>query len=38
MTLGFILPLTESTSNLPGGKARLMRKFDNLTAIREQIV
>jgi hypothetical protein len=32
MTLGSNLPLTEmSTSNLPGGKGRLVCKADNLT-------
>jgi hypothetical protein len=32
-------PLTEmSTMNLPGGKERLERKADNLTAISEPIV
>jgi hypothetical protein len=27
-----------STTNLPGGKKRPVRKADNLTAIREKIV
>jgi hypothetical protein len=34
MTLGFTQPLTEmSTRNLPGGKARPVRKTDKFTAI-----
>jgi hypothetical protein len=38
-TLGSAQPLTEmSTSNLPGGRGRLTRKVDNLTAICEPIV
>jgi hypothetical protein len=36
MALGLTQPLTEiSTRNLPGGKGRLARKADNLTAICE---
>jgi hypothetical protein len=39
MTLGSTQPLTEmSTMNLPGGKGRLARKADNLTAISESSV
>jgi hypothetical protein len=39
MALGLTQPLTEmSTENLPGGKGRLARKADNLTAICEPIV
>jgi hypothetical protein len=39
MTLGSTQPLTVmSTGNLPGGKGRLARKADNLTAIYEPIV
>jgi hypothetical protein len=39
MTLGFTLPLIEmSTRNLPGGKTRPAREFDNLTAFCEPIV
>jgi hypothetical protein len=39
MALGSTQPLTEvSTTNLPGGKGRLARKADNLTAIYELIV
>jgi hypothetical protein len=38
MALGLTQPLTEmSTRNLPGGKGRLVRKCDNLTAICEPI-
>jgi hypothetical protein len=38
MGLGSTQPLTEmSTRNLPGGKGRLARKADNLTAICEPI-
>jgi hypothetical protein len=36
MTLGLTQALTKaSTRNLPGGKKRLARKADNLTAISE---
>jgi hypothetical protein len=39
MALGSTQPLTEmSIRNLPGGKGRLARKADNLTAVCEQIV
>jgi hypothetical protein len=39
MTLGSTQPLREmSPRNLPGGKGRLARKADNLTAICEPIV
>jgi hypothetical protein len=39
MALESTQPLTEmSTRNLPGGKGRLGRKVDNLTAICEPIV
>jgi hypothetical protein len=39
MALGSTLPLTEmNTRNLPGGKGRLAREADNLTAICEPIV
>jgi hypothetical protein len=39
MTLGSTQPLTElNIRNLPGGKGRLARKADNLTAICERIV
>jgi hypothetical protein len=39
MTLGPTQPLTAmSTRDLPGGKVRPARKFDNVTAIRELIV
>jgi hypothetical protein len=39
MALGSTQPLTEmSTRNLPGGKGRLVREADNLTAIFEPIV
>jgi hypothetical protein len=40
MALGSTQPLTEmmSTRDLPGGKGRLARKTDNLTAICEPIV
>jgi hypothetical protein len=39
MALGLTQPLTEmSTRNLPGGKGRLARKADNLTAICEPTV
>jgi hypothetical protein len=39
MALESTQPLTEmSTGNLPGGKGRLARKADNLTAICEPIV
>jgi hypothetical protein len=39
MALGSTQPLTEiSTSNLPGGKGRPVRKADNLTTICESIV
>jgi hypothetical protein len=39
MALGSAQPLTEmSTRNLPGGKGRLGRKADNLTAVCEPIV
>jgi hypothetical protein len=39
VTLGSTQPLTEmSARNLPGGKGRLARKADNLTAICEPIV
>jgi hypothetical protein len=39
MALGLTQPLTEiSTSNLPGGKERPVRKADNLAAICEPIV
>jgi hypothetical protein len=39
MALGSTQPLTEmSTRNLPGGKVRLVRGADNLTAICEPIV
>jgi hypothetical protein len=39
MALGSTQPLTEmSTRNLPGGKGRLAREADNLTAICEPIV
>jgi hypothetical protein len=39
MALGSTQPLTEmSTRNFPGGKRRLERKADNLTAICERIV
>jgi hypothetical protein len=39
MALGSTQPLTEmSTRNLPGGKGRATRKFDNLTAIYEPII
>jgi hypothetical protein len=39
MTQGLTQSLTEmSTRNLPGGKGRLARKADNLTAICEPIV
>jgi hypothetical protein len=39
MALGSTEPLTEmSTGNLPGGKGRLERKAENLTAICEPIV
>jgi hypothetical protein len=38
MALGSTQPLTEmSTRDLPGGKGRLVRKADNLTAICERI-
>jgi hypothetical protein len=38
MALGLTQPLTEmSTTNLPGGKGRPVRRADNLTAICEQI-
>jgi hypothetical protein len=38
MVLEFTQPQTEmSTRNLPGGKARLMRKADNLAAICEPL-
>jgi hypothetical protein len=39
LAMGFTQPLTEtSTMNLPGGKARPVRKIDNLTAICEPTV
>jgi hypothetical protein len=39
MALGSAQPLTEmSTRNFPGGRQRPARKFDNLTAMCEQIV
>jgi hypothetical protein len=39
LALGSIQPLTEmSTRNLPGGKRRPARKYDNVTAIGEPIV
>jgi hypothetical protein len=39
MALGSTQPLTEmSTKNLPGGKGRLTRKADNLTATCEPTV
>jgi hypothetical protein len=39
VALGATQPLTEmSTRKLPGGKGRLARKADNLTAICEPIV
>jgi hypothetical protein len=39
MALRSTQPLTEmSTRNLPGGKERLTRKADNLTAICEPII
>jgi hypothetical protein len=39
MALGLTQPLTEmGTRNLPGGKGRLVREADNLTAICEPIV
>jgi hypothetical protein len=39
MTLGSTQPLTETnTANLTGGKGRLERKADKLTAIYEPIV
>jgi hypothetical protein len=39
MALRLTQPLTEmSTTNLPGGKGRLVSGADNLTAICEQIV
>jgi hypothetical protein len=39
MALGSTQPLAEmSTRNLPGGKGRPAREFDNLTAICETIV
>jgi hypothetical protein len=39
MAAAWTQPLTEmSTRNLPGGKGRPARKFDNLTAIYEPIV
>jgi hypothetical protein len=39
MAQGSTQPLTDvSTKNLPGGKGRLLRKADNLTAICEPIV
>jgi hypothetical protein len=39
MVLGSTQPLGEmSPKNLPGGKGRLARKADNLTAICEPIV
>jgi hypothetical protein len=39
MALGLTQPLTEmSTRNFPGGKSRLARKADNLTAICEPTV
>jgi hypothetical protein len=39
MAMGSTQPLTEmSTRNLPGGKGRLVRGADNLTAICERIV
>jgi hypothetical protein len=39
LSQGSTQPLTEmSTRNVPGGKGRLARRADNLTAIYEQIV
>jgi hypothetical protein len=39
MALASTQPLTEmSTRNIPGGKGRLARKADNLTAICEPII
>jgi hypothetical protein len=39
MALGLTQPLREmSTTNLPGGKGRLVRKADNLTTICELTV
>jgi hypothetical protein len=39
VALGLTQPLTEmSTRNLPGGKGRLLRKANNLTAVYEPTV
>jgi hypothetical protein len=38
MALGFTEPLTEMSIDLSGGKMRLARKADNLTANYEPIV